>query len=426
MVSHSFECYKFLTIIVRLAPKSSLEDVKKVIQTDLKKSADELFSEFEDLPRGCASLAQVHKARLRETGQIVAVKVQHPRVRDHSLVDMTTMDLLVRLVDQIFPDFSFMWLAEEMKKNLPLELDFFQEAKNADRVSKLFCTKLPWLEIPKVHWDNTTHRVLTMEFVEGGEVTDIKYVSEHKLDPRVISQRLATLYSEMIFVEGYVHCDPHPGNILVRPSKDGPKIILLDHGLYTTLPEKFRLNYSQMWLAIINADLENIKKYGIELGAGDLFPLLAGILVAKPWEAIAAGLTKPKKKDNNKEVSYFNFSKFIHSLHFQKEQLRKYAAEYFPQIAQVLSKINREMLLVLKTNDLLRGIETVLGTRGEKVSLLNMSRYCVNNAYNERIKNGNIVSNVVTRLSKQIVLFKLSMYQCYLWLYYRFYGSDYL
>lgn len=295
----------FFLFFLFLAPKSSLEDVKKVIEADLKKSADELFSEFEETPRGCASLAQVHRARVRDSGEIVAVKVQHPRVRDHSLVDMTTMDLLVRLVYRIFPEFSFMWLAEETKKNLPLELDFIQEAKNADRVTKLFSHKLPWLKIPRVHWTLSTHRVLTMEYVEGGEVTDREYVAANKLDPRVISQRLATLYSEMIFVEGYVHCDPHPGNILVHPSTDGPQIILLDHGLYTTLPESFRLNYSQMWLAIINADLDNIKKYGIRLGAGDLFPLLAGILAAKPWEAIAAGLTRPKKKDNKKEVIFF-------------------------------------------------------------------------------------------------------------------------
>lgn len=84
------------------------------------------------------------------------------------------------------------------------------------------------------------------------------------------------------------------------------------------------------------------------------------------------------------------------------------------------------MLLVLKTNDLLRGIETVLGTRGEKVTLLNMSRYCVNNAYQEKLKHGNIVSNVLTRLSKQIVLARLSFYQYYLWFYYRIFGSDYL
>lgn len=394
-----------------LAPKSSLSDVRRVIKEDLGKDASELFSEFESEPIGCASLAQVHKAVLKETGEMVAVKVQHPRVKKHSLVDMATMDLLVRLVSKIFPDFSFMWLADEMKRNLPLELDFFHEGQNAERVQKLF-SHLKWLKVPSVNWNLTTPRVLTMEFLEGGEVTDKNYVTQHKLDARMISNRLSTLYSEMIFIEGYVHCDPHPGNILVRHAKsDGPEICLLDHGLYITLPERFRHNYSQLWLAVINADVEGMKKFGQELGAGDLFPLLACILTAKPWESLTSGLTKSGKKKDSKQ---------------EKEQLRKYAVEYFPQIASVLSKVNREMLLVLKTNDLLRGIETCLGTRGERISLLNTSRYCVYSAYDQKIKESqSYLGRFTLRVLRQYTLAKITIYSFYLWCICSFYGQEY-
>ena len=399
-----------LKVLHSRAPRSSLEDVHRVVKEDLGQSAEDLFSEFEETPRGTASLAQVHKAVLRKTGEVVAVKVQHRRVKKHSLVDMTTMDLLVRFVAKVFPEFSFMWLAEEMKRNLPCELDFINEGRNAEKMQRTL-SRLPWLRIPTINWNLTTTRVLTMEFLDGGEVTDKEYVKSHKLNARVISDRLATLYSEMIFMEGFVHCDPHPGNILVKQTKNGPEIQLLDHGLYVTLPDKFRFNYSNLWISIINADKPEIQKWAQELGAGDLFPLLACILASKPWESLMAGLTKPGKRLDSRA---------------EKDQLRKYAVEYFPQIASILARVNREMLLVLKTNDLLRGIEQSLGTRGERQSLINMSRYCVRSVYDRKIaKTTNIVYSFRCQVVKHWILTKLSLYQFYLWLYFAIKGPAY-
>lgn len=94
------------------------------------------FSHIEQKPIGTASLAQVHKATLYD-GSVVALKVQHPRVKANSFIDMTTMEILVKTMDWIFPEFSFIWLAEETKINLPLELDFVNEGKNAERISKM-------------------------------------------------------------------------------------------------------------------------------------------------------------------------------------------------------------------------------------------------------------------------------------------------
>lgn len=400
-----------LKVLHSKAPRSTLEDVYRVLKEDLGHDADEIFSEFEKTPRGTASLAQVHKAVIRKTGEVVAVKVQHRRVKKHSLVDMTTMDLLVRFVAKVFPEFSFMWLAEEMKRNLPCELDFINEGRNAEKVQRTL-SRLPWLKIPSINWNLTTTRVLTMEFLDGGEVTDKEYVLSQKINARSIAERIATLYSEMIFIEGFVHCDPHPGNILVRKTDNGPEIQLLDHGLYCTLPEKFRYNYSNLWISIINADQNEIRKWAQELGAGDLFPLLACILASKPWESLMAGLTKPGKRLDSKA---------------EKAQLRKYAVEYFPQIASILARVNREMLLVLKTNDLLRGIEQSLGTRGERQSLIKMSRYCVKSVYDRQIARGSgFFFRMRCRLSKQWILAKLSLYQFYLWLYFAVKGPAYL
>lgn len=88
-------------------------------------------------------------------------------------------------------------------------------------------------QIPRVYWDLTTSRVLTMEFEEGAKVTDLAYLNEKKIDPMCLSSRLGELYSHMIFKHGFVHSDPHPGNILINQNdKNKLNIILLDHGLY--------------------------------------------------------------------------------------------------------------------------------------------------------------------------------------------------
>ena len=113
---------------------------------------------------GTASLAQVHKATLKD-GQEVAVKVQHRYVKNHSFVDIYTMNFLVKTVKIFFPQFEFMWLAEEMRKNLPLELSFIQEGQNSERVGQMLTWD--WLKIPKIHWDFTTDRILVMEYFKG-------------------------------------------------------------------------------------------------------------------------------------------------------------------------------------------------------------------------------------------------------------------
>lgn len=173
---------------------------------------------------------------------MVAVKVQHPYVYGNSKVDIKTMEMLVKVVSWIFPEFKFQWLVDETKKNLPQELDFYNEGKNAEKIQTLL-KDFKWLKVPEIYWDLSTKRILTMEFVEGGQVNDLEYIAKHKIDPLDITKKLSRLYSQMIFVEGFVHSDPHPGNILVKKNDQGNvDIILLDHGLYA-VSKKLFLNF---------------------------------------------------------------------------------------------------------------------------------------------------------------------------------------
>lgn len=230
------EYVQVLKVLHNKAPVSSFEEVKKVINTELGvTSIDQVFSEFDPVPVGAASLAQVHRAVLRDGGDVVAVKVQHPRVSKHVLVDTATMEFLFSVTSKIFPDFDFNWLADETRKNLPLELDFVREGHNSETISDLL-KDYEWLKVPKIYWNVTTKKLLIMQFVEGVLISNRSLFKQSNIDCSLLSERLNLIFSRMIFIDGFVHCDPHPGNVIINVKDKNPDLVLLDHGLYLVSP----------------------------------------------------------------------------------------------------------------------------------------------------------------------------------------------
>ncbi|KAL7738678.1 hypothetical protein ACLKA6_006964 [Drosophila palustris] len=379
------------------APQNPIEDLYKVIRQDLKRDPEELFESFEREPLGTASLAQVHKARLK-TGEIVAVKVQHPYVKGNSLVDMKTMEMAVKMLARIFPDFKIQWLVEESKKNLPIELDFLNEGKNAEKVASQF-KKYHWLRVPKIYWELSSSRVLVMEYLEGGHVTDLDYIKRHKIDAFAVANKIGKLYSEMIFSTGFVHSDPHPGNILVRQTpKNDVEIVLLDHGLYANLTDKFRYEYSKLWLSILKVDRKAMRQHSEQLGiTGDLYGLFVCMVTGRPWETLMQGITKVKYSKEEKNTLQNNTSLVL------------------PHISDVLEQVDRQMLLILKTNDLIRGIEATLRTQNRMTAFWAMSKCCVQSTYAEqRLQQTAGTTRWRLELSERWELFKLNIYYLYL------------
>ncbi|XP_020799500.1 uncharacterized aarF domain-containing protein kinase 1 [Drosophila serrata] len=380
------------------APQNPIEDLYKVIRQDLRCNPEDIFESFEREPLGTASLAQVHKARLK-SGEVVAVKVQHPYVKGNSRVDMKTMELAVNVLARIFPDFKIHWLVEESKKNLPIELDFLNEGRNAEKVAKQF-EKYNWLRVPKIYWKFSSSRVLVMEYLEGGHVTDLDYIRANKIDTFAVANRIGQLYSEMIFRTGFVHSDPHPGNILVRRTpKNTLEIVLLDHGLYANLTDKFRYDYSNLWLSILNVDRKAMRLHSEQLGIkGDLYGLFACMVTGRPWETVMQGLTKVKYSKEEKNTLQNNTSLVL------------------PHISDVLEQVDRQMLLILKTNDLIRGIESTLRTQNRMTAFWVMSKCCVQSSYAEqRAQQAATGSSRILwlRLRERWELFKLNCYYLY-------------
>lgn len=378
------------------APRSNLKGLLRVLEEDLKHDPYEIFDCFDEEPLGSASLAQVHKATLKD-GTVVAVKIQHPLVLRNSRVDMKTMEVLVSITSKVFKDFDYQWLVDETKKNLPKELNFKLEAENAEKVQKLL-KGFKWLKIPKIYWNLTTERVLTMEFVEGTQVTDLDYINDSKVNRFDLSSKLGELYSHMIFKHGFVHSDPHPGNILIHKNKNKDlDIVLLDHGLYADLTEEFRWNYSKFWLSILNKDFEGMKTHSEKLGIGKLYPILVCMVTGRTWDVVNEGIDKVKYSSE------------------EKEKFNEKVPELLNKIGEVLASVNRQMLLILKTNDLLRGIEHSLKVEQRQPSFLVMTKCCIDNLYEEKLRVcKNALDKFYVHVWKHWAVFKLNIYYIYL------------
>ncbi len=331
------------------APQDAFHQVKRVVEQDLQAPLDTVFSSFDEQPIASASLAQVHLATLRSTGERVAVKVQHEGLRELSQVDISTIAFLVDTVKRIFPKFEYTWLVDEIKHNLPRELDFRLEGQNCEKAGANFAQD-DRVTVPKIYWEHTSARVLTMSFESGCYITNVPGIIAQGLAPADVATVYSDLFSKQVFKFGFVHADPHAGNVLVRqhPQRPGqPQIVLLDHGLYRPLDDAFRVSYARLWCALIFGDEEGIRRESAAMGAGDMYKLFAAILTTRSWDEVSKSSLDSLQVDGSASG---------------KARTSSYAKQYQDEIQEILCRLPREMLLLLKTNDCMRAVDAALGT----------------------------------------------------------------
>ncbi|KAF9434407.1 hypothetical protein BGZ76_008074 [Entomortierella beljakovae] len=349
---------------------SSMESIQDLFLTDLGQPLSEIFSSFDLTPIGVASLAQVHRAILKNEQTEVAVKIQHPGLNEFSEIDMKTISGLAQFIAFAFPEFEFFWLSEEIQFNLPRELDFRFEAKNSKRTAENFEKSRKQgspstVKVPGIIW--AQKRVLVMEFMNGSRIDNVQYLKENNIKVEEVSKEMARTFSQMIYTDGFLHCDPHPGNVMIRPKPKGSpshcnfEIVLLDHGLYREFSPEFRLDYARLWTAVINSDEEEIKRRALKLGGIDAYELFTCILTGRDWDVIQ-GAQLTKKVRNKAETS-----KISHD-----------AGNLLTEIADILAKVPRDLLLLFKTNDLLRALDEDLGADdgAQMRTFAIMGQYC--------------------------------------------------
>ncbi|CAL5873901.1 uncharacterized protein PFLUO_LOCUS8184 [Penicillium psychrofluorescens] len=357
-------------------PVSSIESIEKMFVADTGKTIDELFSSFEAEPTGAASLAQVHIATLKETGQKVAVKVQHPALAEWVPLDLALTRFTFSMLKRFFPEYDLEWLSREMDLSLPVELDFRMEGENATRANEYFKkhSDAP-LVIPEVMWSQK--RILVMEFIAGRRPDDLEFLDANHIDRDEVSAALAHIFNEMIFGdEAPLHCDPHGGNIAIRlnPNRRHPNfdIILYDHGLYRNIDRELRRNYAKLWLAVIDADVPRMREYAYKVAGvtDEQFPLFASAITGRDYSV----LTKQSVVSSRTAG--------------EKDDISGALGEgMLQQLVELLGKVPRIILLILKTNDLTRSLDENLHTRqGPMRTFLILARYATRTVFEEQME----------------------------------------
>lgn len=248
-------------------PPRPFASLKGHVERELGRPIAEVFEEVDEKPIAAASLAQVHGARLRG-GERVVIKVQYPEARRLFPGDLGSMRRAVRAIRWL-ARIDLRPLADELRNQVCLELEFAREADSTDRVRAAFAGN-PEVRVPKVHRPLSSDRLLVLEYLEGTPLTDLDTLRARGVDLRRVAESVATLYATMIFEHGFFHGDPHPGNILVAP--DGKTIALLDFGLAKALPPGFGDGAAAMIVKGMAGDLDGAvaaaRSIGFEM-AGD-------------------------------------------------------------------------------------------------------------------------------------------------------------
>ncbi|GIW41819.1 MAG: hypothetical protein KatS3mg076_2396 [Candidatus Binatia bacterium] len=245
----------------RLPPRP-FPEIRGCVERELGGRLEDFFSEFEPTPIAAASLAQVHRARLRD-GSRVAVKVQYPDIEEIVRVDIASVRRVCRIYEAIDREpIELLPLLDELTKHLALELDFRREAESADRIRALFRDD-PAVLVPRIHRPLSTSRVLTMEFLDGIKVTDVEGLRRAGIGPASVVQALMRIYVRMILAYGFFQADPHPGNLFVRPTGE---IVLLDFGLAKDLPPGFGLGLFELMFSMMTLNEASMLRAFEELG----------------------------------------------------------------------------------------------------------------------------------------------------------------
>lgn len=264
------------------------EKIEATLEEELHAPIHVLFAHFNIEPIATASIGQVHIATLH-TGEEVAVKIQRPSIETTMQTDLEILHDFSKFLEDHFAwarAYQLRDMVDEFAFSLKNELDYMNEGRNAEKIAKQLADNKA-VHVPIIYWQYTTKKVLTMEMIHGIKVNNYDKLEAHDYDKRKIAKTITDAMFEQIFIDGFFHGDPHPGNIYILPMN---RVVFLDFGMVGQLTEEMRYHFTSL---VINLQLGNAKgivktfgKLGMMTNETDRSSLLRDVeyLIAKYYD----------------------------------------------------------------------------------------------------------------------------------------------
>ncbi len=235
----------------------------RFIQEELGATPQEIYAEISVNPIAAASLGQVYKGRLH-SGELVAIKVQRPDLNEAIGLDMHILRGIAAWAMRSFKFIrsNLVGILDEFASRIFEEMDYTCEGANANRFAE-FYGHIPEIYVPKIYWQYTAHRVLTMEWIEGVKLTELEKIKQMGFDSRHIIEVGVQCSLKQLLDQGFFHADPHPGNLLVMP--DG-KLAYLDFGMMSQVNSEQRYGLIEAIIHLVNRDFSALSRDYVKLG----------------------------------------------------------------------------------------------------------------------------------------------------------------
>jgi len=303
-------------------PPAPFAHVVSVIESELGKPIEDVFSILERKCTAAASLGQVHKAVLASTGEVVAVKIQRPNSDQLVRMDLRTLKFVIRVITR-FVDMSdfidLMGVYHEFERTVYEEIDYVREAANAKRFKEMFKDD-PMIYIPRVYDQYVSQRVLVLEWIDGIKINDYATLDAAGINRLEVAKRTVYAYFYQFFEAGFFHADPHPGNIFVKKGStgDGPIVTFVDFGMVGSLTKHMKRLMKDVFLAFIVRDSRSLVQALSQLGFIDEGANLASIeramsLMIERYYGMTLGeVSELDIPDMLQDVAYLLYGQPIH------------------------------------------------------------------------------------------------------------------
>ena len=263
-----FQTAKELESLTDSCKPFDVSKFKKIVESELGNSIENIFDTFEETPLAAASLAQVHAAKLKNGNEVV-IKVLRPNIEKSVKKNLRLLKAAARIFSYIYKD-SFRLKPNEVIRDYETtilkELDLKLEASNTNLTRKNFLDSSE-LYIPEVYWDLTTSKVMVLEKIDGIPCTDIKQIEDHGINKKALAENGVMIFLNQVFRDNFFHADMHPGNIFVsKKNPSDPGYIAIDCAITGSLSNDERYTLARMLQAVLKQNYKSLANLFITSG----------------------------------------------------------------------------------------------------------------------------------------------------------------